>query len=147
MRIDPLPPAKGPILLCGAVVSDPQGRILLTRTAQDRDVGVWDLPVGPVHHPDSLELAVVQVLHANLGMLVLPLGVLCIAESTEAGHTLSIIYAANMLSRLPRRPTDPVVAEGWFSPRTIPERISPLAVSAIGRCCRSFRMPSATVGR
>ena len=136
MTLDPTSPEKSPVLFCGALVTDAQGNVLLVQHTNGPNAGNWDLPMGAVRHLESLEAAIVQLLHLSFGILVLPHRVLSIAERMDANdgdHIVSIIYAARMLSRLPDRFGSSECVEGWYSTDALPGRMSQSALIAIGK--------------
>ncbi|ARP63401.1 hypothetical protein A9K65_008445 [Mesorhizobium sp. WSM1497] len=137
MTVDHLQSLKGPILFCRAAVSDDKGRILLVRDAQGPYAAHWDLPGGVVRHMEPLEVAIVRTLHDSLGILVWPHRVLSVAEQfdvADGSHIVSVVYAAKMLSRIPReRPAESMRVEGWYSPQALPQPIAQAAQTALGK--------------
>jgi ADP-ribose pyrophosphatase YjhB (NUDIX family) len=60
-----------PMIRCvGAVVHDPDGRLLLVRRANDPGRGQWSLPGGRVEPGESDASAVAREIHEETGLLV-----------------------------------------------------------------------------
>jgi ADP-ribose pyrophosphatase YjhB (NUDIX family) len=57
-----------PIRCVGAVISDPEGRLLLVRRANDPGRGLWSLPGGRVEAGESDEVAVVREVREETGL-------------------------------------------------------------------------------
>jgi 8-oxo-dGTP diphosphatase len=54
----------------GAVVVDPQGRILLVRRARPPAQGSWTLPGGKVERGETAEAAIVREVHEETGLSI-----------------------------------------------------------------------------
>ncbi|UVK42026.1 NUDIX domain-containing protein [Mesorhizobium sp. AR07] len=128
-----------PVLLCEAVISDANGRVLLTKRSQDSELIKWGLPGGVVHMMESLEVAIVRVLHESHGILVWPHKILSVVEhlgriGCEYGeHTVSVVYAADLLSQIhAERQSSSSRAESWHSRRNLPTPMTESALVALG---------------
>ncbi len=63
--------SDAPMIRCvGAVVHDPDGRLLLVRRANDPGRGQWSLPGGRVEPGESDASAVAREIHEETGLLV-----------------------------------------------------------------------------
>lgn len=138
--LDEAAPAKAtPVLLCEAVISDANGRVLLTTRNHDSELIEWGLPGGIVHAMEPLEVAIVRILHESHGMLVWPHKILSVAEhlgriGCEYGeHTVSVVYAADLLSQVHAgRQSSSSRAEFWHSRQSLPGPMTKSALVALG---------------
>jgi mutator protein MutT len=62
------PPQAEPVPAVGAVVVDPDGRILLVRRGRAPAAGTWTLPGGRVEAGESPEAAIVRELHEETAL-------------------------------------------------------------------------------
>ena len=113
---------ENPAPTAGAIVDDPEGRILLVRRAIEPAKGKWDIPGGFVKPGEDGEDAVRRELAEELGVEVLVgAGAWVIADTygAEGVPTLNIFYPARIVRGEPA-PADDVDAIAWFGADELP---------------------------
>lgn len=88
-----------PMIRCvGAVVHDPDGRLLLVRRANDPGRGQWSLPGGRVEPGESDASAVAREIHEETGLLVRAGSLVgSVSRPAPAGVYVIFDYAAEVV--------------------------------------------------
>jgi ADP-ribose pyrophosphatase YjhB (NUDIX family) len=107
-----------------ALVTDPDGRLLLARRRHDPFAGRWDFPGGFVEEDEHPLDAVRRELREETGLEVEPgdfVGVWVdrYGAGDEAKATLNLYWSAQVVSGEPR-PMDDVAELRWFAPEELP---------------------------
>ncbi len=119
-----------PIRCAGAVVRDPQGRLLLVRRANEPSRGLWSLPGGRLEAGESAQEAAAREVREETGLDV---AVGALACTAEFGPYVVEDYAATVTGGT-LRPGDDAADARWCTPdevRALP--LSPGLLDELGR--------------
>ncbi len=108
-----------------AIVTDPEGRVLLVKTRYQR---FWTLPGGGVHKRETPEDAAAREVREETGVHVdtadlRQLGVL--SNFLEGKSDYIVMYAATLPDRVEPEPGLEIEQAGFFAPNDVPEETSP----------------------
>jgi NAD+ diphosphatase len=107
-----------------AVVADGQGRVLLSRRANDPAAGSWDLPGGFVEEAEHPVDCLTRELREEAGIGITDVRLLGIWMDTyeykgRLVETLNVYYSARLGEGTPE-PADDVAELRWFAPEEVP---------------------------
>ncbi|HEY9855898.1 MAG TPA: NUDIX domain-containing protein [Stenomitos sp.] len=106
----------------GALVSDAEGRLLLTRRAVEPFKGKWDLPGGYLEDGEHPEAGAIRELREETGLTIRITGLGGIYMDTYGAggvSTLNLFYDAEVVSGEEASRGD-VSELGWFAPDELP---------------------------
>jgi 8-oxo-dGTP diphosphatase len=109
-----------------AVVGDREGRVLLSRRAQDPGAGKWDLPGGFVEEGEHPLECLRRELREEAGIALAEQELLGVwmdhyEYKRRVVTTLNVYYSARIAEGTPT-PADDVVELRWFAPDEVPVR-------------------------
>ncbi len=108
------------IACVGAIVHDPQGRLLLIRRGTEPAKGLWSIPGGRVEPGESARDAVVRELREETALTVVPHDLVGVIDRTGPGGVVYVIedYHATMATGADPgavQAGDDAADVGWFS--------------------------------
>lgn len=110
---------------CNAVIiTDNQGRVLLTKRKFDPGMGLWDLPGGFIDLEESAEESVVREMQEELGVKVKNIKYICSGQERYPFkginyHTVGFVFTAQIENGTPT-PQDDVAEFRYFAKEEIP---------------------------
>jgi ADP-ribose pyrophosphatase YjhB (NUDIX family) len=87
-----------PVVAVGAIVFDPEGRVLLVERGRPPGVGLWSVPGGKLEGAETLAQAVAREVAEETGLVVEVGALVCVIERMgDDYHYVILDYLANVI--------------------------------------------------
>ena len=126
----------------GVLLTDSQGRILLTLRKRAPEAGHWSIVGGKLDYFEALEACAIREAREEVGVEIAIDRLLCVTDHclpAEGQHWVAPAYLGRILSgQATNREPDKTQEVRWFHPNALPANLTMTARNAIAAFLRQF---------